>query len=89
MKKSHVLSLASIVAMILSVTPEQNALAQNISGTNRGTQGNNGQTGSSNNQSSGAVDPGLRSGSPGAGSPVGGLTAASRLFLPPPRPDST
>jgi len=81
MKKSHLLSLTSIVAIILSVTPAQNALAQNTSGTNRGTQGNNGQTGSSNNQFSGAVDPGLRGGPPGAGSPVGGLTAAQQAFF--------
>jgi CxxC motif-containing protein (DUF1111 family) len=81
MKKSHLLSLTSIVAMILSVTPAQNVLAQNISGTNRATQGNNGQTGSSNNQSSGAVDPGLRGGQPGAGSAVGGLTAAQQAFF--------
>src|SRR5215472_669099 len=81
MKMSHLLSLTSIVAIILSVTPAQNALAQTTSGTNRGTQGNNGQTGSSNNQSSGAIDPGLRSGPPGAGSPVGGLTAAQQAFF--------
>jgi hypothetical protein len=71
MKKLHLLPLTSIVAMILSVMAAQIALAQNISGTNRGTQGNNGQTGSSNNQG----------GSPGAGSPVGGLTAAQQGFF--------
>jgi CxxC motif-containing protein (DUF1111 family) len=84
MKKSHLLSLTSIAAMMLSVMAAQNALAQNVIGTNRGTQGNsgtqgnNGQTG---NQSSGAVDPGLRGGAPGAGSPVGGLTAAQQAFF--------
>jgi CxxC motif-containing protein (DUF1111 family) len=79
MKKSYLLSLTSIAAIMLSVTTAQNALAQHASGTNRGTQGQNGQTG--NNQSSGAVDPGVRGGSPGAGSSVGGLTAAQQAFF--------
>jgi len=78
MRKSHLLSLTSIAALMLSVMTAQNALAQNALRTNRGAQGNNGQTG---NQSSGAVDPGLRGGSPGAGSPVGGLTAAQQSFF--------
>jgi hypothetical protein len=43
--------------------------------------GTNGQTGCCNNQSAGAVDPGVRSGPPGAGSPVGGLTAAQQAFF--------
>ena len=33
------------------------------------------------NQSSGAVDPGVRGGPPGAGGPVGGLTAAQQAFF--------
>jgi CxxC motif-containing protein (DUF1111 family) len=80
MRKSHLLSLTSIAAMMLSVTT-QNASAQNVSSTNRGTQGVNGQTGCCNNQSSRAVDPGLRAGPPGAGSSVGGLTAAQQSFF--------
>jgi CxxC motif-containing protein (DUF1111 family) len=79
MKKSYLLSLTSIAAIMLSVTTAQNALAQHASGTNRGTQGQNGQTG--NNQSSGAVDPGVRGGSPAAGSSVSGLTAAQQAFF--------
>ncbi|HXW29179.1 MAG TPA: di-heme oxidoredictase family protein, partial [Xanthobacteraceae bacterium] len=81
MKKSYLLSLTSIAAMMLSVTTAQNALAQNVLSANRGTQGQNGQTGCCNNQSSGAVDPGVRGGPAGAGSPVGGLTAAQQSFF--------
>jgi CxxC motif-containing protein (DUF1111 family) len=77
MKKSHLLSLTSIAAMMLSVTTAQNALAQNVRGTNTGTRGQNGQS----NQSSRAADPGLRGGQPGAGGPVGGLTAAQQSFF--------
>jgi hypothetical protein len=79
MTKPHLLSLTSFAAMMLSVMTAQNALAQNVLGTNKGTQGHNSHTG--NNQSSGAVDPGVRGGTPGAGSPVGGLTAAEQAFF--------
>jgi CxxC motif-containing protein (DUF1111 family) len=78
MTKSHLgckLSLTSIAAMMLSVTAAQNALAQN---TNRSHNHNNNAVGS---QSPGAVDPGVRGGAPGAGSPVGGLNAAQQAFF--------
>ena len=81
MKKSHLLSVASIAAMMLSVTAAQNALAQDVFGTNRGSHGHNGHTGCCNNQSSGAVDPGVRGGTPGAGTPVGGLTTLQQSFF--------
>ena len=75
MAKSHracKLSLTSIAAMMLSVTATQNALAQTLS-KNVGT--------SNTSQSSAAVDPGVRGGPPGAGGPVGGLTAAEQAFF--------
>jgi hypothetical protein len=93
---THKLSLTSIVAIMLSMTAAQNASAQNasaqnVSGTNRGTQGHggqnrgtqgrNGQTGCCTNQSAGAVDPGVRGGTRGAGGPVGGLTSAEMAFF--------
>jgi CxxC motif-containing protein (DUF1111 family) len=61
----------SIAAMMLSVTAAQNALAQS------GRHGHD----PSNAQSSAAVDPGVRGGPAGAGSPVGGLTAAEQAFF--------
>jgi CxxC motif-containing protein (DUF1111 family) len=101
MRKSRLLSVTSIAAIMLSVTAAQNASAQNAStqnfsgqsfpgqnfsgqnqfGTNRNNHNHNGHTGCCNNQSSGAVDPGVRGGSPGAGSPVGGLTSAQQTFF--------
>jgi CxxC motif-containing protein (DUF1111 family) len=88
MTKAHLgykLSM-SIGAMMLSVTAAQNALAQNASaqnvfGTDRGTQGHNGHKGHDPSPSSGAVDPGVRGGPPGAGGPLGGLTAAQQAFF--------
>jgi CxxC motif-containing protein (DUF1111 family) len=61
----------SIAAIMLSVTAAQNALAQS---THHGHD-------PSDAQSSGAVDPGVRGGPAGAGSPVGGLTAAEQAFF--------
>ena len=65
----------SIAAMMLSVTAAQNALAQ--SRNHNPNPGNHNPGG----QSSGAVDPGVRGGMPGAGSPVGGLTSAQQTFF--------
>jgi CxxC motif-containing protein (DUF1111 family) len=74
----------SIAAMMLSVMAAQNASAQNALGTNRNNHDHNrnGHHGCCNDPpSSGAVDPGVRGGSPGAGGPVGGLTAAEMAFF--------
>jgi CxxC motif-containing protein (DUF1111 family) len=78
MAKSHLgckFSLTSIAAMMLSVTAAQNALAQS---TNRSQNQNNNAV---SNQSSGAVDPGVRGGPAGAGGPIAGLTAAQQAFF--------
>ena len=75
----------SIAAMTLSVMAAQNASAQNASaqnalGTNRHNHNhNNGHHDPS--PSSGATDPGVRGGPPGAGGPIGGLTAAEMAFF--------
>jgi CxxC motif-containing protein (DUF1111 family) len=78
MTKSHVARTLSfsIAAMMLSVTAAQNALAQ---GRHHGQDPGNGQ--SSGAVDPGAVDPGVRGGTAGAGSPVGGLTAAEQVFF--------
>ena len=70
----------SIAAMMLSVTAAQNALAQS---RNHNPNPGNHNPGNHNpgGQSSGAVDPGVRGGTPGAGSPVGGLTSAQQTFF--------
>jgi CxxC motif-containing protein (DUF1111 family) len=75
MKKSHLLSLTSFAAMMLSVMTAQNALS-----ASRQHHGN-GNHDPGNNQSSGAVDPGVRGGTPGAGGPITGLTAAQQAFF--------
>jgi CxxC motif-containing protein (DUF1111 family) len=80
MAKSHRayrLSFTSIAAMILGVTAAQNALAQSRLPTHKG------MTKSSQmaSQPSSAVDPGVRGGAPGAGGPIGGLTAAEQAFF--------
>jgi hypothetical protein len=72
MKKSHSLSVASVAAMVLSVTAAQNALAQSRRHHDHDP---------GNNQSSGAVDPGVRGGPAGAGGPLPGLTAAQMAFF--------
>jgi hypothetical protein len=75
MVKSHrarALSVTSIATMMLSVTAAQNALAQSAHRHDRQ------QTTSA---SPAAVDPGVRGGTPGAGSPVGGLTSAEQAFF--------
>jgi CxxC motif-containing protein (DUF1111 family) len=64
----------SIAAMMLSVTAAQNALAES-------KHHGNGNHDPSNSQSSGAVDPGVRGGPPGAGGPIPGLTAAQMAFF--------
>jgi CxxC motif-containing protein (DUF1111 family) len=75
----------SIAAMLLSVAAAQNASAQSASaqnalGTNRHNHNhNNGHHDPS--PSSGATDPGVRGGPPGAGGPIGGLTAAEMAFF--------
>jgi hypothetical protein len=84
MTKSHVawrLSFTSIAAIMLSVTAAHNASAQNVLGTNRNN--HNGHHGCCNDPSpsSGAVDPGVRGGTAGAGDPVPGLTPAQTLFF--------
>jgi CxxC motif-containing protein (DUF1111 family) len=81
MAKSHRayrLSFTSIAAMILGVTAAQNALAQSTLHTHKGAAKSSSQVA---NQSSGAVDPGVRGGAPGAGGPIGGLTAAEQAFF--------
>jgi CxxC motif-containing protein (DUF1111 family) len=73
----------SIAAMMLSVTAAQNALAQNASAQN-GAQSRHHHHGNGNHDpgnTSGAVDPGVRGGPPGAGGPIGGLTAAEQAFF--------
>jgi CxxC motif-containing protein (DUF1111 family) len=62
--------------MLLSVTAAQNALAQS-----RHHDHGHGNHDPGNNQSSGAVDPGVRGGPAGAGGPIGGLTAAEMAFF--------
>jgi CxxC motif-containing protein (DUF1111 family) len=64
----------SIAAMMLSATAAQNALAQ----SRHHGHGNGDDPGG---QSSGAVDPGVRGGTPGAGGPVTGLTSAEMAFF--------
>jgi len=67
------LSLTSIAAMMLGVVTAQNVLAQNKGTTSTST--------SNSAQSSAAVDSGVRGGPPGAGGPLGGLTAAEQAFF--------
>jgi hypothetical protein len=74
-KKSHLLSLTSIAAMMLGVTAAQNALAESA---HKSMMKSNNQMAS---PSPGAVDPGVRGGPAGAGSPVGGLTSAEQAFF--------
>jgi CxxC motif-containing protein (DUF1111 family) len=66
----------SIAAVMLSMTAAQNASAERRHHDHH-------HHGCCNDpsSSSGPVDPGLRGGSPGAGSPVGGLTAAQQAFF--------
>jgi CxxC motif-containing protein (DUF1111 family) len=66
----------SIAAVMLSVTAAQNASAEGRHHEHH----HHGCCGDPSS-SSGAVDPGLRGGPPGAGSPVGGLTAAQQAFF--------
>jgi CxxC motif-containing protein (DUF1111 family) len=75
MAKSHLackLPFASIAAMMFGVTAAQNALAQKMITTNPA---------SHSNQSSAAVDPGPRGGTPGAGGPLPGLSTAQLAFF--------
>jgi hypothetical protein len=77
------LSLTSVAVMMVSLAASQNALAQNVQNVidthgNGTTHGSNGHGGS---QSSGAVDPGVGGGPPGAGDPVGGLNANQQAFF--------
>ena len=90
MKKSHLLSLTSIAAMMLSVTTAQNASAQNASVRNASVRNASAQNATNRNNhghnhdpspSSGAVDPGVRPDPPSAGGPVAGLTAAQMAFF--------
>jgi len=89
MAKSHIpfaLSLTSIAVMMVSLAASQNALAQNVQNVidrhgNGTARGNNGHAGCCGSQSSGAVDPGVRGGPPGAGGPVGGLNANQQAFF--------
>src|SRR6516162_5442510 len=67
----------SIAAMLLSVTAAQNALAQ----SRHQGDGHGHRNHDPSGQSSGAVDPGVRGGTPGAGGPVAGLTAAQMAFF--------
>jgi CxxC motif-containing protein (DUF1111 family) len=78
----------SIAAIMLSVTAAQNASAQSTSaqnalGTNRNNHNHHNGHHDPNDpsSSSGAVDPGVRGGPPGAGGPIGGLTAAEQAFF--------
>jgi CxxC motif-containing protein (DUF1111 family) len=66
----------SIAAVMLSVTAAQNASAEGRHHEHH----HHGCCGDPSS-SSGAVDPGLRGGPPGAGNPVGGLTAAQQAFF--------
>jgi len=67
----------SIAAVMLSVTAAQNASAESRRHDHHHHHGCCNDPSSS----SGPVDPGLRGGPPGAGSPVGGLTAAQQAFF--------
>jgi CxxC motif-containing protein (DUF1111 family) len=83
MIKSHLgykLSLTSLAAMMLSVTATQNALAQSRDRDHHNRTGCCNTSGSSSSTSS-VVDPGVRGGPVGAGSPVGGLTTAQQTFF--------
>jgi CxxC motif-containing protein (DUF1111 family) len=81
----------SVAAMMLSVTAAQNALAQNALpqsasgqnaiGTNTSVTTRNPNPGSQFPSRRGAVDPGVRGGTPGVGGPVGGLTAAQQAYF--------
>jgi CxxC motif-containing protein (DUF1111 family) len=84
-KKSHLLSLTSLAAIMLSVTAAQNALAQNVNsqngnGTDRHRHHHTGCC-SDPSPSSGVTDPGVRGGPAGAGASVGGLTTAQQAFF--------
>jgi len=81
MEKSHRayrLSLTSIAAMVLGMTAAQNASAQSLLPTHKGMAKSSSQMAS---QSSGAVDPGVRGGAPGAGGSIAGLTTAEQNFF--------
>jgi Di-haem oxidoreductase, putative peroxidase len=66
----------SIAAVMLSVTATQNASAES-----RHHDHHHHGCCDDPSSSSGAVDPGLRGGPPGAGGPVGGLTAPQQAFF--------
>jgi CxxC motif-containing protein (DUF1111 family) len=66
----------SIAAVLLSATAAQSASAES-----RHRDHHHHGCCNDPDSSPGAVDPGLRGGSPGAGSPVGGLTAAQQAFF--------
>jgi CxxC motif-containing protein (DUF1111 family) len=66
-----------IAAVMLSVTAAQNGSAESRHHDHHHHHGCCDDPSST----SGAVDPGLRGGPPGAGSPVGGLTAAQQAFF--------
>jgi CxxC motif-containing protein (DUF1111 family) len=66
----------SIAAVMLSVTATQNASAES-----RHHDHHHHGCCDDPSSSSGAVDPGLRGGPPGAGGPVGGLTASQQAFF--------
>jgi hypothetical protein len=72
MSNSHH-AYALCAAMLLGVTAAQDALAQSKSMTKSSNQ--------TPSHPAGAVDPGVRGGTPGAGGPVGGLTAAEQAFF--------
>jgi CxxC motif-containing protein (DUF1111 family) len=76
--RAYRLSLTSIAAMILGMTAAQSASAQSLMPTHKGAAKNSGQMAS---HPSNAVDPGVRGGAPGAGGPIGGLTAAEQAFF--------
>jgi CxxC motif-containing protein (DUF1111 family) len=67
--------------MILSVAAAQNASAQNVFGADRNNHNHNHGNHNPGNNDPGAVDPGVRGGPPGAGGPIGGLTAAEQAFF--------
>jgi Di-haem oxidoreductase, putative peroxidase len=85
MIKSHLafrLSLTSIAAIMLCLTAAQNVLAQNAQNViDRNGTTNGGNVHRSGSQSLRALDPGVRGGPPGAGGPVGGLSANQQAFF--------
>jgi CxxC motif-containing protein (DUF1111 family) len=90
MAKSHFaygVSLTAIAVMMLgaaaeaqnAVTAQQNTITANRGGGGRGH--HDGGRGTGTTTTTAAVDPGPRGGTSGAGSPVGGLTAAQQAFF--------